>query len=253
MLAGVSVGYCIRLEQGRERHPSEQVLAALAGALRLDSQAEAYFYELAGRVATSRNTPDTEQVSSIVRRILDDLNYPALLIGRYHQVLYRNALADELYRCLFYDRDLLRLVFLDPAARQFYPEWETMARRTVASLRASVGANLQDPQFIELVTELSAKSRDFRRLWPRHDVRAKVREATRIRHPEVGELVLTCEALTVNCTPDQQVIVHHAEPGSESGRKLAILAQKGARPRERGDGERSSVAGPSGGAETRDT
>ncbi|OQO94674.1 hypothetical protein B1813_00780 [Saccharomonospora piscinae] len=225
MLAGVSVGYCIRLEQGRERHPSEQVLAALASALRLDSQEETYFYELAGRVATCRNAEESDQVSSIVRRILLDLNHPALVIGRYHQVLFRNALADELYRGLCYGRDLLRLVFLDPAAREFYPDWETIALRTVASLRANIGANLADPQLIELVTELSTQSQDFRRMWPRHDVRAKVREATRIRHPEVGEIILTCETLTVNSTPDQQIIVHCAEPGSPSQRKLSILAE----------------------------
>jgi hypothetical protein len=135
--------------------------------------------------------------------------------------------ANDLGRVLFaghtYSDDFVRLVFLDPDAREFYPEWEQAAANTVAWLRAAVGLDRDDPALIELVGELSAKSEPFRRLWARHDIRQKTHAVKRFNHPVVGELTLSFEALTVNSAPGQQLVVYQAEPGSPSEDALGLL------------------------------
>jgi hypothetical protein len=119
--------------------------------------------------------------------------------------------------------DLIRLVFLDPDAREFYPDWERVAVNTVGGLRAAAGIDPDDPRLIETVGELSVKSADFRRLWARHDIRQKTHETKRFHHRLVGELVLSYEALTVNSAPGQQLVVYQAEPGSPAEAGLALL------------------------------
>jgi len=98
-----------------------------------------------------------------------------------------------------------------------------VAAQTVASLRASAGADLDDPRLTALVGELSLKSEDFRRLWARHDVRAKTAGIKRFLHPMVGELTLSYESFTVNGAAGQMLLVYHAEPGSPSEQALALL------------------------------
>jgi GAF domain-containing protein len=148
---------------------------------------------------------------------------PAVVLGRYLDVLAHNQLGDALFAGHTYSDDLVRLVFLDPDARDLYPDWERVAVNTVGGLRAAAGADQDDPRLIETVGELSVKSADFRRLWARHDIRQKTRETKCFRHPLVGELTLTYEALTVNSAPDQQLVVYHAEPGSPSAEALSLL------------------------------
>jgi hypothetical protein len=124
------------------------------------------------------------------------------------------------------------MVFLDPDAREFYPEWERAAANTVAWLRAAIGLDRDDPALIELVGELSAKSDPFRRLWARHDIRQKTHEVKRFHHPVVGGLTLSFEALTVNSAPGQQLVVYQAEPGSPSEQALALLGSLAATDRD---------------------
>jgi hypothetical protein len=114
-------------------------------------------------------------------------------------------------------------MFLDPGARDLYPDWETVARDTVASLRASAGADLDHPRLTELVGELTLKSEHFARLWARHDVRAKAAGTKRMHHPLVGELSLAYETLAVNGTAGLTIVVYHAEVGSPSAEALALL------------------------------
>jgi hypothetical protein len=148
---------------------------------------------------------------------------PALVLGRCLDVLAHNALGQALFAGHTHSGDLVRLVFLDPDAREFYPDWERVAVNTVGGLRAAAGIDPDDPQLIDTVGELSVKSADFRRLWARHDIRQKTHETKRFRHRLVGELELSYEALTVNSAPGQQLIVYQAEPGSPSEAALAIL------------------------------
>lgn len=223
-LAGVSHDYYVRLEQGRERHPSTQVVDALARALVLDEDAVAHLHELARPTVRRRRAPRRERVSPhLVRLMAAWPNTPAVVLGRCLTVLANNPLGRALYAGHTYSDDLVRLAFLDPDARDFYPEWEQVAANTVGGLRAAAGLDPDDPLLVETVGELSVKSAEFRELWARHDIRRKSHETKRLHHPLVGELNLTFEALTVNGAPGQQLIVYQAEPGSPSEEALAVL------------------------------
>lgn len=226
LLAGVSVDYYVRLEQGRERHPSEQVVGALARALDLDEDMTAHLHELARPAPRRRRAAGRrERVQPSMRRLLAQWPHtPAFVVGRHKDVLAHNALAAALSRSYTEGANLLRAVFLDPAARDFHLDWERVARDAVATLRADVGPDLDDPRLTQLVGELSLKSEEFRRLWARHDVREKGRGSKRLRHPVVGELTLDYEWLSLRTAPGQTLVVYHAEPGSRSERSLALLA-----------------------------
>ncbi|MCO8305530.1 helix-turn-helix domain-containing protein [Streptomyces hygroscopicus] len=225
LLAGVSTDYYVRLEQGRERHPSSQVVDALARALVLEEDAVAHLHRLA-RPAPGRRRPAArrERVSPTLLRMMEGWpRTPAVVLGRCLTVLAHNTLGGALFDGHTHSRDLVRLVFLDPDAREFYPDWERVAANTVAGLRAAVGLDEEDPELIAVVGELSLKSETFRRLWARHDIRQKTHETKRFRHRLVGELTLDYEALTVNSAPGQQLVVYQAEPGSPSEQALSLL------------------------------
>lgn len=225
LLAGVSVDYYVRLEQGRDRHPSEQVIEALARVLALDEESVVHMRELARPVARRRRTPSRpERVTPGVLRLLETWsNTPALVVGRYQHVLAHNRLAEAVNACSVTGVNQVRMVFLDPEARHIFPDWESVAQDTVASLRASAGTDLDDPRLTDLVGELSLKSDDFRRLWARHDVRARTAGSKRFVHPIAGDLTLSFETFAVNGAPGQTLVAYHAEPGSESERALALL------------------------------
>ena len=225
LLAGVSVDYYVRLEQGRDTHPSEQVLDALARALRLDHDAVAHLHDLARPAPRRRRRRERpERVRPGVLRLLESWSaIPAFVLGRRMDVLAFNALAGMLHEGFRTERNMVRLVFLDPTARDTFPDFDGVAQETVATLRAAAGADLDDPRLAELVGELSLKSDDFRRLWARHEVREKASGTKRMLHPMVGELVLGYETLRVNDAPEQLVVGYHAEPGSASERALALL------------------------------
>ncbi|MEV1007963.1 helix-turn-helix transcriptional regulator [Streptomyces sp. NPDC049881] len=226
MLAGVSTDYYVRLEQGRERSPSAQVVGALARALALDDEAAGYLGRLAAPAPRARRRRGRgERVGEDLRRMMEAWpGTPAVVLGRCLDVLAHNALGGALFAGHAHSGDLVRLVFLDPDAREFFPDWERVAASTVAGLRASAGDDADDPRLVRLVGELCLRSEPFRRLWARHDVRRKTREATkRFRHPLVGELTLSYETLTVNGAPDQQLVLYRAEPGSPSEQALTLL------------------------------
>jgi transcriptional regulator with XRE-family HTH domain len=224
MLAGVSTDYYVRLEQGRERHPSAQVVDALARALALDEEAAAHLRRLAAPAPRRRRSVPRERVGPGLLRLLAAWpDTPAVVLGRCLNVLAHNDLGRALFAGHTHSGDLARLVFLDPDARTFYPDWEQAAANTVAALRASAGDDADDPRLVRLVGELCLRSEPFRRLWARHDVRRKARETKRFRHPLVGELSLDYETLTVNDAPDQQLVVYHAAPGGPSAQALALL------------------------------
>ncbi|MFI5641200.1 helix-turn-helix transcriptional regulator [Streptomyces goshikiensis] len=224
-LAGVSPDYYTRLEQGRERHPSQQVLEAVARALRLDGEAVAHLH----RVATpaprrTRPAPRVERVAPNLRRLLDSWSdTPAFVLGHALDVLARNQLAGALFAGFTHADNLLRMTFLDPAAHHFHRDWDRAAEACVATLRRAAGIDPDDRRLTELVGELSVKSAGFRTLWARHEVRGKTREAKLFHHPEVGDLELHYETFTVNGAPTQQLVVYQAEPGSPSADALALL------------------------------
>lgn len=225
MLAGVSADYYVRLEQGRDKRPSEQVVEALARVYGLEDEATAHLHELARPVARRRPTrARVERIGPGVLRLLDSWPHtPAMVLGRYLDVLAHNLLAGCLHSHLVTGRNLVRDLFLDPAAKDCYPEWTAVAQETVASLRLAAGPDLDDPRLTELVGELSLKSEEFRRLWARHEVRAKASGTKRFIHPMVGDLTLDYETFAVNGSAGQLLVVYHAEPDSPSARALALL------------------------------
>ncbi|MFJ3308390.1 helix-turn-helix transcriptional regulator [Streptomyces sp. NPDC086549] len=231
-LAGVSTDYYMRLEQGRERHPSQQVLEAVAKALRLDDEAVAHLFRVATPTARrTRRARRVERVSPHLRRLLDTWSHtPAFVLGNALDILARNRLAAALYTGFNTCDNLLRMTLLDPAAHQFYRDWDRAAESCVAALRRAAGFDPDDPRLIELVGELSMKSAEFRVLWARHDVRGKTREAKLFHHVEVGDMELHYEAFTVNSAPGQQVVIYQAEPGSPSADALALLGSLSAVP-----------------------
>jgi transcriptional regulator with XRE-family HTH domain len=232
VLAGVSGDYYVRLEQGRERHPSVQVVEALSRALDLSDEEAGHLHELARAVPRRRRAARPERAgATLVRMVRGWTATPALVLDRRLTVLAHNDLGGALFDGHRYGRDLARLVFLDPGARAFYPDWDDVAAATAAALRAAAGTDLDEPRLVELVGELSLRSAEFRRLWARHDLRRKGGEAKRFRHPLVGEIVLHYESLAVESAPGQQLVVYQAEPGSPSERALALLGSLTAGPR----------------------
>jgi transcriptional regulator with XRE-family HTH domain len=225
MLAGISADYYLRLEQGRDRKPSAQVLEALARVLLLDEAGTAYLLGLgADKARRTRRRTRRETVAPGIRKLLDSLAMPAFVEGRYFDVLAANELATALSPRLAVGRNRLRDVFLDPAEQALYPEWGTATVGLVAGFRESVGTDTDDPRFIELVGELSLASDRFRRLWARHDVQLREGAAVALDHPQVGELTLNREKLAVGGAAGQLLVIYHADRGSANAEKLGLLA-----------------------------
>ncbi|MGS2646252.1 MmyB family transcriptional regulator [Streptosporangium sp. LJ11] len=236
MLADVSTDYYIRLEQGRERHPSDQVIGALAEVFGLGADATAHLYALARTDMPVHRGPHvpadaTARVGPHLIRLMRTWRAPAFVMSRCMDVLAINPLAVAFYRQglragLKAGDNVLGTIFLDAAARTFYPDWESTAHNAVAHLRATVGRDLGDPRLAELVDELSDRSDDFRRLWARHDVQTRISHVVRFRHDLVGELTVDCDMFSVAEAPGQQLVTLQAAPGSPSARALAVLCRQ---------------------------
>jgi transcriptional regulator with XRE-family HTH domain len=239
MLAGISADYYLRLEQGRDRHPSAQVLESLARVLQLDDDATAYLLGLAtDKPRRARRSPRKETVPAGIRKLVTTLPLPAFVEGRYFDVLAANTLATALSPRLAVGANRLRDVFLDPGERALYPNWEEATESLVAGFRESVGTDTDDARFIELVGELSLVSPRFRELWARHDVRTRHGVPMRIDHPLIGELGLNREKLAIGGTAGLMLVIYHPDAGSEHAEKLALLASMAATPhRDAGSGD----------------
>ena len=225
LLAGISAEYYLRLEQGRDRHPSGQVLESIARALRLEPDAESYLHELARPVrATRRRAVRPEKASASVQNLIDNwTTTPALVHGRFMQTLAANAMAVALSPMFAPGVNTLRAAFLEPEMRDLYRDWDDMTAKAVAYLRSIVGGE-DDPRLVELIGELSLRSERFRTLWARQDVRRKTSGVSRLRHPQVGDLDLHYEKLALPGTAGQMLVTYHAEPGSPSYERLQLLA-----------------------------
>ena len=223
-LSGISVDYYTRLEQGRAKNVSDAVLAALARALRLDAGEESYLRNLAAPKRRERNAP--QRVRPELRLLLDAIQAPAFVFGRYLDVLAWNALGGAVsfdYGNLG-ERNIAKLFFLDERAKELHPEWDAVAREVVANLRAESGRHPGDPELARLIGELSLASAEFGKLWAEHTVREKAQGWKVMRNPVVGELRLRYETLRLPDDPGQGLVIYHAEPGSESERALGLLA-----------------------------
>ncbi|AZM54443.1 XRE family transcriptional regulator [Streptomyces sp. WAC 01529] len=231
-LAGISVDYYVRLEQGRATQPSPEVLDALARALGLDMAERGHLMTL----ATAEHAPaPTARVSPLLRRVLDAVadGFPAFATDHRLDVVAWNDLGAELLGGLAdpprRDRNNARYLFLDPASRDVHPEWPDRAAEAVGQLRVAAGRHLNDTQLKSLIAELHSNSAEFRRIWATGEVVMCAAGTKRLRHPETGTLTLDFESLHVPAAPGETGLVVHvfgAAEGTEAAAALTRLTRR---------------------------
>jgi transcriptional regulator with XRE-family HTH domain len=234
-LAGVSTDYYVRLEQGRNIHPSRTVLEAVSRALRLDGSEHAHMMDLLENCAGSARSgaPAAQAVRPALRQLLDAMgDVPAMVLGRRSDVLAGNRMAFLLFMDFpalpAAERNLTRWLILDPSARELFRDWKTVAAEAAGALRLDVGRHPNDAQANQLVGELAVHSEHFRQWWAGHRVATRSAGSVRLHHPAVGDLELNFENLVLPDDPDQTLRVYSARAGSPSADALALLGSLGA-------------------------
>jgi transcriptional regulator with XRE-family HTH domain len=242
MLAGVSADYYTRLEKGNLAGVSDSVLDAVAGALQLDEAERVYLFDLA-RAANAAGRPNSgpgqrrrpsQRVRPGVQQILDSMITAAAFVrnGRL-DILATNLLARALYSPVFDSPthtsavsppNLARFGFLDPAARDYFPDYDKSCHTSVAILRTEAGRDPHDRGLTDLVGELCTRSEDFRTRWAAHDVRLHRTGLKCFRHPVVGELALNFEAMELSADTGLTLTAYTAEPGTPSAERFQLLA-----------------------------
>lgn len=225
MLAGISADYYLRLERGRDRNPSPQVLESIARVLQLDDDHFAHLLTLVADVPRRRQRRPRQQTPPPgALKLLASLTQPAFIENRYFDVLASNPLARAIDPRLALGSNQLRDFFLNPAEQALYPEWENATECLVANLRQAVGTDVQDPRFIELAGQLTLASPRFRKLWARHEVRGQTGGVMRFDHPQVGHLTLNRERLSIAGATGLMLVIYHPDAGSSDAEKIALLA-----------------------------
>jgi transcriptional regulator with XRE-family HTH domain len=230
LLAGVSVDYYVRMERGNLSGASESVLDALARALRLDEAERDHLVALARTAGTSRRRRAAPtSVRPGVQQVLDAISdAPAWVRNGRHDIVAMNRLARALYAPVLADprrpANTTRFVYLDPAAHEFFVDWEQIANDAAAMLRLEAGRSPHDPALIALVGELSTCSELFRRRWASHDVQFHRSGRKRLRHPVVGRLDLSFESMELPSEPGLVLNVYTAPADSPTADALTMLA-----------------------------
>lgn len=233
MLAGVSVEYYTRLERGNLGGVSDSVLDALAQALRLDATERTHLYDLARAANTTparaRRRPTASGVRPTVQRMLDAMpTVPAIVRNNRFDFVAANPLGHALFSEMYADptchANSARFSFLTSAGRDFYLDWERVARNVVGALRVEAAKNPYDRELSNLIGELSTRSDAFRVLWGAHDVHVFREGLKRLRHPLVGDLELEHETMVLPDESGLQVAMYSAAPGSASEDGLKLLA-----------------------------
>jgi len=227
VLANLSPDYYSRLEQGRQPTVSDEVLDALARALRLDEVEHAHLHDLAAPTSRRRAAgPEAPQRADPgLLRVISTLDHvPVLLLGHRGDVLARNALlCAVLGRRMEPGSSFVRYLFLDPLARERIVNWEVFAAAAVASLRMEVGRRPHDHRLTALIDALRAADPDVARWWDDHTVRDYASVAKRIAHPPAGALSFDIEFVVAPHDPDQRLVVYTVGPDSPTARVLPLL------------------------------
>lgn len=230
-LAGVSVDYYIRLEQGRGPHPSRQVLSALARALVLSRDEREYLFRVAGESPPPTVGPSRE-LTPAIRHLLDAMPHtPAYVVDAKYDILAWNELATmfigDVSAAPEADRNMIRWMFRQPDNDPHWTEEQTdrFTRGSVADLRAAYARYPGDRGIQSLVTELLGVSPRFAAMWAEQEVEVRRHMVKRVRHPVAGPLEFECQVLHVPDT-DQRIIVYCAEPGSPTERAFRRLAER---------------------------
>jgi transcriptional regulator with XRE-family HTH domain len=224
LLAGVSVKYYTRLEQGESHQVSDSVLEAIAGALRLDESDRRHLVRLAWPTQLTRRDAGPEKVrESLLALVEAGTDQATLVIGRHMDILAGNRLGYALFGLRpGQEVNLALLIFLEPALRDLFVDWESEARGHAAYLRTATGNHPDDPRLAELIGGLSIKSPDFARIWAAHPVAECAHGVHEYNHPMVGHLALVEETLSVPDDPGQQISFQRAA-GKQSAERLRLL------------------------------
>ncbi|WP_280266870.1 helix-turn-helix domain-containing protein [Nocardia wallacei] len=213
-LAGVSVDYIVRLEQGRGLRPSAEVLEALAGALRLDADERAYLFDLARQRQPTDDKPATTAAPALRLLVADLSPLPAMVVNHRYDILAWNPQMARLL--LDFDtlpsqqRNSMWLCLLHPGMRDFFADRERTVREGIADLRAAWAVHPEDRVLADLIGEFRSRSAEFERLWAKRDVRVNGRGHKTLVHPEVGAVTVAYEALQPLQDPDQRLIIYRA-------------------------------------------
>jgi transcriptional regulator with XRE-family HTH domain len=227
--AGMSVDYYVRLEQGRALNPSEAVLDAIARVLALDETERTHLHRL-GRAGPPRaRSSPPEVLRPGIARLLANLDgIPAYVLGRQLDLIAwtrsGSALLGGFAGRPSEQRNLARLVFLDPQMEQLLPDWRSVACETVGLLQLAAGRKPGDAGIAAVVEELSLKRQSFRELWAVHDVAEVTAGPRRFRHPVVGDVTLSFETLIVPDDCSQTLVTYTADPGTAPDTALKLLA-----------------------------
>jgi transcriptional regulator with XRE-family HTH domain len=232
LLAGVSIDYYVRMERGNLAGASDGVLDSLASALQLDDAEREHLFALAresGPPGRRRKPKTTATVRPVLQQVLDAItDAPAWIRNGRHDVLAMNQLARALYAPVLADprrpANTTRFVYLDPAAEEFFVDYDQVVRDAAAMLRMEAGRNPHDQDLIALVGELSTRSELFRKHWASQDVRFHRSGRKRLRHPVVGQLDLDFEAMELPSEPGLQLNIYTAAARTPTADGLTLLA-----------------------------
>ncbi|MET4097312.1 hypothetical protein ABIB51_004268 [Arthrobacter sp. UYCu712] len=231
MIASISVDNYTRLEQGRECNPSEAVLEALARTLALDGEEREHLFRLAAHSGNPRRTGTTptpsRQVRPAVLQLLDTFGRsPAYVLSRTNDLLASNPAGTALLAGIDQwpepRRNTIRYIFLHPAARTLFSDWNSIAYGAVAHLRAMAGIAPNDSELTNLIEELDTKSEEFPRMWRLHDVRSLSTGDKVFDHPKVGRMELQYEVLDISGT-QHRLVVYQAAPGTSDYDSMSLL------------------------------
>ncbi|MEV4419868.1 helix-turn-helix transcriptional regulator [Patulibacter sp. NPDC049589] len=227
-LVAISTDYYTRIEQGRIR-ASGPVLDAIGRVLSLDETQTAYLLGLAGRTSDRPRRRAPQRLHPQMRRLLDQLTEsPALVVGRHHDILGWNPLAAALIADFGaipeQRRNYMRMMFTDPDVQGLFPDWQSVGRMCVASLRLEAAQFPDDPRLASLVGELSMKNADFREWWAARHVQSAATGTKTFRHPVAGDMALDWQTLACPADPEQHLTIYSAEPGTPAHQALRFLA-----------------------------
>ncbi|HET6242500.1 MAG TPA: helix-turn-helix transcriptional regulator [Arthrobacter sp.] len=232
-LAAVSVDYYARLERGNLTGVSDEVLEAIAHALKLDEAETTHLFDLAHAAqpgpARRRRAAKPQELRPSLQRFMDAITgAPTWVRNERMDFIAANALGRALYAPLLADpvgpANSARFMFLNPEARTFFPDWEQGANDIVAVLRGYAGRKPHDRGLSDLIGELATRSDEFRTRWAAHNVRFHRTGIKRIDHPVVGNLELSYEAMELPANPGWTMFAYTAEPGSATDERLKLLA-----------------------------